>query len=312
MYFIRLIFAFFYFSIIIIDEMKAMEEQKINKKHKIKIITSVIMASATIIASFVGGAYAGTTNIGVQNVITNVFNKEPATTSINPNVNTSSSSDSAKYTVPNVTGKSQVDATTILKTQGFATEIIEEYSETVSKGNIIRQYPSFGDTAKSKSVALVISLGKESKTVYLNSIKFITESELQDNACSPFSGKDNFENICENGLKFNFISSGTPYFGTSFENKKSAKYKTSFSLSGKFNCLTFELTNGGFNNFLETINFVAKGDGNVLYSAGVTRDSGPTQIKLDVSNIDVLTFEISGAITYNGSGSIILSNAILN
>lgn len=288
-----------------------MEEQRMKKKHKIKIITSVIMASATIIASFVGGAYAGTTNIGVQNVITNVFNKEPAATSVNANVNTSNSSDLAKYTVPNVTGKTQEDATTILKTQGFATEIIEEYSETVSEGNIIRQYPSFGDTTKSKSVAVVVSLGKKNNTIYLNSIKSVIESEVSENSCSPFSGEDHFGNVCTNGLKFHFESHSDNYIGTSFENKNSAGYKVSYSLDKKYNFLSFELTNGGFGSSgLQTINLVIKGDGSILYSAGVTEGTDLTKVNIDLKNIDVLTFEITGAILY-GSGNVILSNAVL-
>lgn len=49
--------------------------------------------------------------------------------------------------VPDVTGKEQNEATDLLHDQGFRVEVIEEHSDTIAKGKVIRQNPSAGKLA---------------------------------------------------------------------------------------------------------------------------------------------------------------------
>ncbi len=68
--------------------------------------------------------------------------------------------------VPNVVGKSEADATNVLKTAGFEVNITKTPSLTVANGNVISTNPPAGTSrAKGSSVQLVVSAGKPLKTI---------------------------------------------------------------------------------------------------------------------------------------------------
>ena len=64
--------------------------------------------------------------------------------------------------VPNVVGKSEADATAILKNAGFQVTTSEEYSDDVSAGKVISQTPNAGESLEEgKTVNITISKGKK-------------------------------------------------------------------------------------------------------------------------------------------------------
>lgn len=64
--------------------------------------------------------------------------------------------------IPDVYGKGSSEAQNILKQAGFTVTTSDEYSDTVSKGNVIRTSPASGsETRKGSNVTMVISKGPE-------------------------------------------------------------------------------------------------------------------------------------------------------
>ncbi len=61
--------------------------------------------------------------------------------------------------VPDWTGRDAKDATTALEKRGFEVRTSEENSDTVEKGDVIRQSPDRGTRFKGDPVALVVSKG---------------------------------------------------------------------------------------------------------------------------------------------------------
>jgi beta-lactam-binding protein with PASTA domain len=64
-------------------------------------------------------------------------------------------------TVTDWTGKNFVEARTALQRKGFEVSSTEEYSDTVSQGNVISQSPSTGTLFRGDQVGFVVSLGPE-------------------------------------------------------------------------------------------------------------------------------------------------------
>jgi serine/threonine-protein kinase len=73
---------------------------------------------------------------------------------------TTSNTPPAKVTVPDVTGKSLAQATTLLSAEGLQVSATSEKSDTVGKGAIIRQTPESGAEAqKGSTVTVAVSAG---------------------------------------------------------------------------------------------------------------------------------------------------------
>ncbi|NTU89132.1 MAG: PASTA domain-containing protein [Actinobacteria bacterium] len=87
--------------------------------------------------------------------------------------------------IPDVTGKSQEEATTTLETAGFKVRVDEEYSDTVEAGFVISQDPAAGQQmAKNNIVAIVVSKGVEPvEQVKVPNLLDMTLSEAQT-ACN--------------------------------------------------------------------------------------------------------------------------------
>ena len=67
-----------------------------------------------------------------------------------------------QISVPNVKGKNEGDAQSILESAGFSTTITTQFSETVAQGKVISQSPSSGTKGKrGDTVNLVVSLGSQ-------------------------------------------------------------------------------------------------------------------------------------------------------
>lgn len=87
----------------------------------------------------------------------------------------SSGPDSVETSVPNVTGKSEEDATSTLKKAGFDVAVDYDYSDTVAQGNVIKYSPS-GKVAEGSTITIVISRGKQTKSVTMTTLVGMSES----------------------------------------------------------------------------------------------------------------------------------------
>lgn len=95
----------------------------------------------------------------------NVISQSPSSgSSVNKNstVTITVSKGAEKVKVPNVTGKSESAATSALKNAGFKISIKQDYSNTVTSGNVISQSPSAGSSvAKNSTVTITVSMGSK-------------------------------------------------------------------------------------------------------------------------------------------------------
>ncbi len=87
----------------------------------------------------------------------------------------SSGPDSVETSVPSVTGKSEEDATSTLKKAGFDVAVDYDYSDTVAQGNVIKYSPS-GKVAEGSTITIVISRGKQTKSVTVPNVMGMDES----------------------------------------------------------------------------------------------------------------------------------------
>lgn len=73
------------------------------------------------------------------------------------------------YSVVDVTGKTQNDAVSALKKQGFTVEIVSEYNASYASGTVVRQSPSAGTSQiEGSKIYIIISLGKQPVNVTFN------------------------------------------------------------------------------------------------------------------------------------------------
>ncbi len=114
------------------------------------------------------------------------------------------SSGSNTFTVPNVVGKTESDASSTLKNAGLTVSIDYSFSDSVSQGNVISQTPSKGSSVKSgDSVTINVSRGKETKKVTVPYVMGMTESqanEALDNAGLKYSVYGYQESSSERGI----------------------------------------------------------------------------------------------------------------
>lgn len=90
--------------------------------------------------------------------------------------------------VPNVSGKSAGEAAGALAAQGFLVDKVEEHSNTVNSGAVIRTDPKPGDTAADKTVKLIVSNGPTPPFDMVEAAQ--NASWSNDNEGLPFNGSD--------------------------------------------------------------------------------------------------------------------------
>ena len=95
--------------------------------------------------------------------------------------------------VPDVTKKSQADATNAMETAGFVVSVKQTMSETVPKGNVISQSPNAGTKlAKGSTVTLTVSTGPP--PVKVPNLLCMTRKQAQD-ALNHAGLKGNFQGL---------------------------------------------------------------------------------------------------------------------
>ncbi len=80
--------------------------------------------------------------------------------------------------VPDTTGKSQTEATSLLEKEGFVVNAVESHDATVEKGIVISQSPEAGTTAPNgSSITIRVSLGAEDNKVRVPDVVGMTEMD---------------------------------------------------------------------------------------------------------------------------------------
>lgn len=80
--------------------------------------------------------------------------------------------------VPDATGKSQTEATSLLEKEGFVVNAVESHDTSVEKGVVISQSPEAGTTASAgSSITLRVSLGAEDNKVRVPDVVGMTEMD---------------------------------------------------------------------------------------------------------------------------------------
>lgn len=93
------------------------------------------------------------------------------------------------FSVPNVKGKTENDASSTLKNAGLTVAIDYQYNDSVDSGNVISQSPNSGSNVKAgDTVTIVVSRGKETKSVKVPNVLGLSESAAN-------------QKLDENGLK---------------------------------------------------------------------------------------------------------------
>ena len=158
-----------------------------------------------------------------------------------------------------------------------------------------------------------VSAGAATQKTYLDTTGYSSfNSTCPQNNCGPYNGKDIHGNQCDNAYEF-FIQTYTKEYSNTeeVENEGYVSYTVSFLLNKKYNNFNFYLTSGKhiFNGGVKITIF---GDDRHLYGYGVSESTNQVPASLDVSNVDILTFEISAeavSSTAPTANWIILNNA---
>lgn len=80
--------------------------------------------------------------------------------------------------VPDATGKSQTEATSLLEKEGFVVNAVESHDAAVEKGIVISQSPEAGTTAsEGSSITIRVSLGAEDNKVRVPDVVGMTEMD---------------------------------------------------------------------------------------------------------------------------------------
>jgi serine/threonine protein kinase/beta-lactam-binding protein with PASTA domain len=95
----------------------------------------------------------------------------------NTTINVTVSSGENSFSLEDVTGKTQEEATSILKEDGLSVEVTEEYSSSVEQGKVISTSPKAGTSVtKDTNVTIVVSKGEETKEVEVPDITEMSEA----------------------------------------------------------------------------------------------------------------------------------------
>lgn len=214
--------------------------------------------------------------------------------------------------VIDVTGKSLETAKASLEAMGFVVQTKEEFDETVPNGNVISQIPVPENNLKLKMgdlVTLTVSKGKPVDTkTYLDTIAYVEFiNENPKNTFSAFTGQDCQGNECTRAVKFCIDSEHVSY-SEETQATKQAVYKIYYKLDKKYKHFISELTSG---RNVSTVNIRMYADDKLIYGMGVTEETSSVPLNLDVSDVDILTIEISTAF-YKYSLNDYISCIILN
>ncbi len=235
-------------------------------------------------------------------------------------------------TIPDVEGMSQSDATSTLKSAGFAVSVQQEYHNTVSEGAVFDQNPSSGTTAyKNSIVTIYISKGKapvsptgvtlnhNSKTLYpsgngttVQLTATVLPSDATDKSVTWTSSNSSIAQVSSSGL-VTAVSSGTAtitvktntggYTATckitvesvavSSVSVKTPPTKTSYYVGDTLNTTGLSLTATYNNGTTKTINSGFTCSPTTLNTAGTQKITVTYEEKTTSFSVSVQTVEVT-------------------
>jgi hypothetical protein len=131
----------------------------------------------------------------------------------------------------------------------------------------------------------------------------------KDNQYSIYNGNDRVGNLCKNSVKYDF-----DYWRSDYDESDDAydpdyaTYQIDYSLGGKYK--TFSTILPYLSIDTEVTDVEILGDGKTLYKTGITYDTKPLSLNLDVGSVKTLTVSFS-KLYGSGGESIIFSGAKL-
>lgn len=103
----------------------------------------------------------------------------------NTTITLSISSGPESSSVPNVVGRDQVEASSLLESAGFKVSVKQSYSDSVEQGKVISQSPSGSTTVSPGStVTITVSQGKETKMVTVPNVVGMNSTDAQNTLTS--------------------------------------------------------------------------------------------------------------------------------
>jgi hypothetical protein len=170
--------------------------------------------------------------------------------------------------------------------------------------------PQHVDASKRNDSVSVNGLSEENNVTWLYSLvpsKVVTASK--ENQYSIYNGEDQYGNLCKNSVKYDFTCWPDAYDESSDAyDADYATYQIDYALNSQYKTFSTILT-GNFINYSRVLSIEILGDGDTLYKTGVTNETKPLSLNLDVSSVNTLSIHISSL--YSGNLSLILANAQL-
>ncbi|CAB1245534.1 exported protein of unknown function [Ruminococcaceae bacterium BL-6] len=172
--------------------------------------------------------------------------------------------------------------------------------------------PQHADAPRRNDSVSVNGLSEENNMTWLYSLvpsKVVTASK--ENQYSIYNGEDQYGNLCKNSVKYDFTPNSSDYDESSDAyDDDYATYQIDYSLNGQYKTFSTVLT-GNWNGY-DVINVEILGDGNTLYKTGITFETKPLALNLDVTSVKTLSLRFSTL--YNScapSNEVIFSGAQL-
>lgn len=130
----------------------------------------------------------------------------------------------------------------------------------------------------------------------------------KDNKYSIYNGYDDYGNLCKNSVKYDFDHTSYHYDESDDAyDPDYATYEISYPLNGQYKTFSAVLT-GFWSDEVTQVSIL--GDGDTLYETGVTYDTKPLSLNLDVGSVNTLTVRFSKQYDLSGE-EIIFSGAKL-
>lgn len=140
----------------------------------------------------------------------------------NTTITLSISSGPESSSVPNVVGRDQVEASSLLESAGFKVSVKQSYSDSVEQGKVISQSPSGSTTVSPGStVTITVSQGKETKMVTVPSLAGMNLKDAQNTLSS--LGLNYSIEYRDGGTKKDTVINTSPSAGGSAEEGSSVK-----------------------------------------------------------------------------------------
>lgn len=158
-----------------------------------------------------------------------------------------------KATVPDVIGKTQSEAKSMLEAQGFVVSVVTSEDSSKASGVVLKQSLDSGKSVeKGSSITITVNSYEESKTMTINiNVKSITGGYIEES-----SGENTTGNTVAKTVSITLKSGNTTLYSDSGVDKNTTNKSTTISGKGSMDLtLTITDSNGGSWTRTKTVNF---------------------------------------------------------